>query len=82
MRTFVLTWARQYLLAVADATRIIYGGSVTAANSKELGMFSTCKYSSLSDNNPAATKPDVDGFLARWCFFEARICRIINARQV
>ncbi len=33
--------------AVADATRIIYGGSVTAANSKELGMFSTCKYSSL-----------------------------------
>ncbi len=68
--------------AVADATRIIYGGSVTAANSKELGMFSTCKYSSLSDNNPAATKPDVDGFLVGGASLKPEFVDIINARQV
>ena len=34
---------------VAEATRIIYGGSVTAANSKELGAFNTLGFFDCQD---------------------------------
>ncbi|KAF8444037.1 Triosephosphate isomerase [Boletus edulis BED1] len=52
--------------SVAETTRVIYGGSVTAANCKELG---------------ASTQPDVDGFLVGGASLKPEFVNIINAMK-
>lgn len=77
---------------VAETTRIIYGGSVTAANSKELGTYLVA----LSFINPLricvecgltllfafiATQPDVDGFLVGGASLKPEFVDIINSTR-
>lgn len=65
---------------VADETRIIYGGSVTAANSKELGAsFHTSDQTSYPHLRPLATQPDVDGFLVGGASLKPEFVDIINS---
>ena len=66
--------------AVAESTRIIYGGSVTAANCKELSAFafSATVYSEL--NGRSGIQPDVDGFLVGGASLKPEFVNIVNAK--
>jgi triosephosphate isomerase (TIM) len=74
---------------VAEATRIIYGGSVTAKNCNELGAFSlnffrrfiTDLYYVLCGCGYTATLPDVDGFLVGGASLKPEFVEIINATR-
>jgi len=69
--------------AVASSTRIIYGGSVNAANCKELCEFSICTLSHDDANTSvfAATQKDVDGFLVGGASLKPEFIQIINAKK-
>lgn len=69
--------------SVAETTRIIYGGSVTAANSKELGVcFSSLVGLVLNSGWVCvATQPDVDGFLVGGASLKPEFVDIVNARR-
>lgn len=73
--------------AVAESTRIIYGGSVTASNCKELGesqlLSKNARSADWSANVsfPAATQPDVDGFLVGGASLKPEFVDIINAKK-
>ena len=69
--------------AVAESTRIIYGGSVTAANCVELGRFALHLFTEshvLMVCKPAK-QPDVDGFLVGGASLKPEFIKIINARR-
>lgn len=81
---------RKYLIkavspAVSESTRIIYGGSVTAGNCKELGTFDKlCSPKSIPRDLIvffAATQPDVDGFLVGGASLKPEFVNIINAKR-
>ena len=68
--------------AVAEQTRVIYGGSVSAANCNELGEFMGL------ENLPVelircttAKQPDVDGFLVGGASLKPEFVKIINSRR-
>ena len=69
---------------VARGTRVIYGGSASAANCKEL---SGCLISSrfapvgLTSWRHAATQPGVDGFLVGGASLKPEFVDIINAKK-
>jgi len=68
--------------AVAESTRVIYGGSVSAGNCRELGEFS--EFISRALVNPVrhpAKEPDVDGFLVGGASLKPEFVNIINARR-
>ena len=67
--------------AVAASVRIIYGGSVTAANCKELGMFTRFRYLAHFSCPIPATQPDVDGFLVGGASLKPEFVDIINAKR-
>ena len=66
--------------AVAENTRIIYGGSVTAANCKELSAFAFSVMSPPEIESVTGTKPDVDGFLVGGASLKPEFVNIVNAR--
>ena len=76
--------------AFASSTRIIYGGSVNAANCKELCKFSLCAFSygnvNLTSLSPSlsliytAAQEDVDGFLVGGASLKPEFVEIINAK--
>jgi triosephosphate isomerase len=78
---------RKYLASAVDAgvgenTRIIYGGSVTAANCKELGSWHSALTILLGLTDVcAATQPDVDGFLVGGASLKPEFVDIVNARK-
>ena len=67
---------------VANNIQILYGGSVNAANCKELGMF--ISYFTPMRNKldcPLAKQQDVDGFLVGGASLKPEFVDIINARR-
>ena len=72
--------------AVAEATRIIYGGSVTAANCHDLGQFPSVISLIWERRDLCASRsagqPDVDGFLVGGASLKPEFVNIINARGV
>jgi triosephosphate isomerase len=64
---------------VAENARIIYGGSVTAANCKELSAFAF-SVTSPKIESVIGTKPDVDGFLVGGASLKPEFVNIVNAR--
>lgn len=60
--------------AVAENTRIIYGGSVTAANCKELCMF-TIEDQEEGTDSPFSYSTRRRWFPCRGSFTEARVCQ-------
>lgn len=78
--------AKAVSTSVAQATRILYGGSVTAKNCQELGtwrsyatdivLLNICVFVCL------ATQPDVDGFLVGGASLKPEFVDIINANKV
>lgn len=67
---------------MADETRIIYGGSVSAKNAKELGaLLYLARLLVRTDDWGAATQPDIDGFLVGGASLKPEFVDIINARQ-
>ena len=78
---------RKYLASavspgVGENTRIIYGGSVNAANCKELGSFAfnPC-YLLRIDCLRVATQPDIDGFLVGGASLKPEFVDIVNAKK-
>jgi triosephosphate isomerase (TIM) len=77
---------RKYLVsavspAVAESTRIIYGGSVTAANCKELSASAFCPKVFLQElNGHEGTQADVDGFLVGGASLKPEFVNIVNAK--
>lgn len=67
--------------AVAEATRIIYGGSVTAANCKELCTVVSPSFFSHADLRCAASQPDVDGFLVGGASLKPEFIDIVNVNK-
>jgi len=68
--------------SVAETTRIIYGGSVTAANSKELGAcFPSLRLLCLIRLVWIATQLDVDGFLVGGASLKPEFVDIINVKR-
>ncbi|KDQ16852.1 hypothetical protein BOTBODRAFT_156838 [Botryobasidium botryosum FD-172 SS1] len=61
---------------VAQSTRIIYGGSVSAKNSKELGEHLSHVFQLV---RMIAAQPDVDGFLVGGASLKPEFIEIINA---
>jgi len=67
--------------AVGGNTRVIYGGSVTAANCKELSTFAFQGYAFLWKlNRHKGIQPDVDGFLVGGASLKPEFVNIVNAR--
>lgn len=68
---------------VASSTRIIYGGSVNAANCKELCELLLCSFISayLTSLFHKATLNDVDGFLVGGASLKPEFVEIINAKM-
>jgi len=70
--------------AVANEIQILYGGSVTASNCKELGEFhghDIIKPLNFFLIHPLATQQDVDGFLVGGASLKPEFADIINARK-
>jgi len=70
--------------AVADNTRVIYGGSVSAGNCSELGEFLGLKSSPVECwliRCITAKQPDVDGFLVGGASLKPEFVKIINSRR-
>jgi len=69
--------------AVAESTRIIYGGSVNAANCKELGWCFDVKFIFLLTVSFffQATLPDVDGFLVGGASLKPEFVEIVNSNK-
>lgn len=66
---------------VAETTRVIYGGSVTAKNSRELGRFADLSLRVLATYTCAtATQHDIDGFLVGGASLKPEFVDIINAK--
>lgn len=69
---------------VADETRIIYGGSVSAKNAKELGapfaMLNRHSAVLIHCDNATATQIDIDGFLVGGASLKPEFVDIINAK--
>lgn len=70
---------------VGEKTRIIYGGSVTAANCKEIGTYSGHTFVKFhlayGPRLHTATKPDVDGFLVGGASLKPEFVDIVNAKK-
>jgi triosephosphate isomerase len=70
--------------AVAENTRVIYGGSVSAGNCGELGEFLGLKGLSVEcwlNRCITAKEPDVDGFLVGGASLKPEFVNIINSRK-
>lgn len=70
--------------AVAENTRVIYGGSVSAGNCGELGEFLGLKSSPVERwliRCITAKQPDVDGFLVGGASLKPEFVNIINSRR-
>ena len=70
--------------AVAENTRVIYGGSVSAGNCKELGEFLGLKSLTVERwliQCITAKQPDVDGFLVGGASLKPEFVDIINSRK-
>ena len=66
---------------VGENTRIIYGGSVTAANCKELSTFAFgVMFFFWKLNRHKGTQPDIDGFLVGGASLKPEFVNIVNAR--
>jgi triosephosphate isomerase len=67
--------------AVAESTRVIYGGSVTAANCKELSASAFSTKALLQElNGHAGTQLDVDGFLVGGASLKPEFVNIVNSK--
>jgi triosephosphate isomerase len=78
IRTFL---AQAVSPAVAENTRIIYGGSVTAANCTGL-CTSTAEDQEGDTDSILATQLDVDGFLVGGASLKPEFVNIINAKKI
>lgn len=85
IRTFLV---KEVSPSVAETTRIIYGGSVTASNCKELGALPdathlTALHSTLTTVSLLSTgqQPDVDGFLVGGASLKPEFVDVINATK-
>ena len=67
--------------SVANNIQILYGGSVTAANCKELGKFVTVVNRIYAQSCITAKQQDVDGFLVGGASLKPEFADIINARR-
>ena len=70
--------------AVAESTRVIYGGSVSAGNCVELSKFYGLKDLSVERRLIrciTAKQPDVDGFLVGGASLKPEFVKIINSRR-
>lgn len=71
--------------AVAESTRILYGGSVSAKNCKELGacliVSNLTKETFSLKYYFIATLPDVDGFLVGGASLKPEFVDIVNAKK-
>ncbi|KAF7977370.1 hypothetical protein HWV62_3969 [Athelia sp. TMB] len=68
--------------AVAESTRILYGGSVSAKNCKELGVPIPSKEMRVTLTEIyLATLPDVDGFLVGGASLKPEFVDIVNAKK-
>ena len=70
--------------AVAENTRVIYGGSVNAGNCRELGeLLASCVYplSIVDLVCYTAKQPDVDGFLVGGASLKPEFVNIINSKK-
>ena len=68
-------------IAVGETTRIVYGGSVTAANCKEICEQPITHLRRTNLTFDTATQPDVDGFLVGGASLKPEFVDIINAKQ-
>ncbi|CCM01790.1 uncharacterized protein FIBRA_03857 [Fibroporia radiculosa] len=72
--------------AVAESTRVIYGGSVTAANCKELGVYQASyirlpAVPVIGHTFGVCAQLDVDGFLVGGASLKPEFVDIINAKK-
>ena len=70
--------------AVAENTRVIYGGSVNAGNCAELGKLWPKTFilrGLVNSTHFIAKQPDVDGFLVGGASLKPEFVQIINARR-
>jgi len=75
---------RAYLnkaLSIGETTRVIYGGSVTAANCAELGMPWPTYFHTARFSHTPARQNDVDGFLVGGASLKPEFVDIVNSRR-